>query len=225
VLPSGSKVYQLTDLFSAGEAKESKPFEFQGSIYEARSKTHWKTTRDGLRRLGIAGRIECRGGRPWFRKFHSDFPVSRFTNVWSDTSGKATERIYVVQTQEKVIARCILMATQPGDLVLDPTCGSGTTATLAEQWGRRWITIDTSRVALALARARIMGARYPFTCCQIPAMASSRKPKLRAPRRVRSPFIATSATASSMSACRTSCSVLSPGTRRSMSSGSNGKQS
>jgi adenine-specific DNA-methyltransferase len=162
VLPSGSKVYQLTDLFSAGEAKENVTFEFQGSPYEARSKTHWKTTPDGLRRLGIAGRIECRGGRPWFRKFHADFPVSRFTNVWSDTSGKATERIYVVQTQEKVIARCILMATQPSDLVLDPTCGSGTTATLAEQWGRRWITIDTSRVALALARARIMGARYPF---------------------------------------------------------------
>jgi adenine-specific DNA-methyltransferase len=161
VLPENSKVYQLTDLFSAGEAKESVAFQFQGGVYHARPKTHWKTTADGLRRLGVAGRIECRGGRPWFRKFHEDFPVSRFTNVWTDTSGKATERIYVVQTQEKVIARCILMATQPGDLVLDPTCGSGTTAFLAEQWGRRWITIDTSRVALALARARIMGARYP----------------------------------------------------------------
>jgi adenine-specific DNA-methyltransferase len=159
-LPKGSRVYQLTDLFSAGEAKELVKFEFQGSYFEARPKTHWKTTPDGLKRLGYAGRIECRGGRPWFRKFHSDFPVSRFTNVWSDTSGKATERLYVVQTQEKVIARCMHMTTQPGDLVLDPTCGSGTTAFVAEQWGRRWITIDSSRVAVAIARQRLLTACF-----------------------------------------------------------------
>jgi adenine-specific DNA-methyltransferase len=84
------------------------------------------------------------------------------TNVWEDTSGKSTDRIYVVQTEQQIVERCIIMASDPGDLILDPTCGSGTTATVAEQWGRRWITIDTSRVALALARARIMGARYPF---------------------------------------------------------------
>jgi adenine-specific DNA-methyltransferase len=84
------------------------------------------------------------------------------SNIWTDTSSSFGERLYVVQTTEKTIERCILMATDPGDLVLDPTCGSGTTATVAEQWGRRWITIDTSRVALALARARLMGARYPF---------------------------------------------------------------
>ena len=82
-------------------------------------------------------------------------------NIWDDTHG-ASDLVYVVQTSNKVIQRCILMTTDPGDLVFDPTCGSGTTAYVAEQWGRRWITIDTSRVALALARARIMGARYPY---------------------------------------------------------------
>jgi adenine-specific DNA-methyltransferase len=94
------------------------------------------------------------------RAFH-DFSVSTRTNIWDDLSG-ATDKIYVVQTTTSIIQRCILMTTDPGDLVLDPTCGSGTTAYVSEQWGRRWITIDTSRVALALARARIMGARYPF---------------------------------------------------------------
>ena len=97
-------------------------------------------------------------------QFINDFAVSKFSNVWTDTQTGAftDDKVYVVQTNTKVIERCILMATDPGDLVLDPTCGSGTTAYVAEQWGRRWITIDTSRVALALARARIMGARYPF---------------------------------------------------------------
>src|SRR5690606_38357303 len=92
------------------------------------------------------------------------FPYKALNNVWSDLrpGGFGVERIYVVQTDARVIQRCILLTTDPGDLVLDPTCGSGTTAYVAEQWGRRWITIDTSRVALALARARIMGARYPY---------------------------------------------------------------
>jgi adenine-specific DNA-methyltransferase len=93
-----------------------------------------------------------------------DFEAARFNQVWTDTviSGSALEKRYVVETLPLVIQRCILMTTDPGDLVLDPTCGSGTTAYVAEQWGRRWITIDTSRVALALARARIMGARYHY---------------------------------------------------------------
>ncbi len=97
-------------------------------------------------------------------RFLKDFAVSKFSNVWIDTQTGAftDEKVYVVQTNTKVIERCLLMATDPGDLVLDPTCGSGTTAYVAEQWGRRWITVDTSRVALALARARIMGARYPY---------------------------------------------------------------
>jgi len=97
-------------------------------------------------------------------RFLDDFPVIPFSNVWTDTgTGSFTEdKVYVVQTNTKVIQRCVLMTSDPGDLVLDPTCGSGTTPTVAEQWGRRWITIDTSRVALALARARVMGARYPY---------------------------------------------------------------
>jgi len=95
-----------------------------------------------------------------FKRYLEDFPAFQVVNVWSDVAG-AGDKVYVVQTSTKVLERCLLMTTDPGDLVLDPTCGSGTTATVAEQWGRRWITIDTSRVALALARARIMGARYP----------------------------------------------------------------
>ena len=99
-----------------------------------------------------------------YLRFLRDAPTRPHTSFWDDTrqSGFGDERMYVVQTATKVIQRCILMTTDPGDLVLDPTCGSGTTAYVAEQWGRRWITIDTSRVALALARARIMGARYPY---------------------------------------------------------------
>ena len=101
-----------------------------------------------------------------FKKFFDDFEAISVDNIWSDVSGGVTSRsdpkVYVVQTGTNVIQRCILMTTDPGDLVLDPTCGSGTTTYVAEQWGRRWITIDTSRVALALARARIMGARYPY---------------------------------------------------------------
>ena len=99
-----------------------------------------------------------------FKPYHDDFPVRFLTNGWTDTvtSGFGEAKVYVVQTGSDIARRCVLMTTDPGDLVLDPTCGSGTTAYVAEQWGRRWITIDTSRVALALARARIMGARYPY---------------------------------------------------------------
>ena len=97
-------------------------------------------------------------------RYLRDYPALPLTNAWDDTAiaGWSEFKVYVVQTARRVIERCILMTTDPGDLVLDPTCGSGTTAYVAEQWGRRWITIDTSRVALALARARIMGARYPY---------------------------------------------------------------
>ena len=97
-------------------------------------------------------------------RYLDDFPASRSRTLWDDTvtSGFVGPKVYVVQTNTKVIERCLLMTTDPGDLVLDPTCGSGTTAYVAEQWGRRWITIDTSRVALALARQRLMGARFPY---------------------------------------------------------------
>ena len=115
-------------------------------------------------RLEKANRLVASETTVSYVRFHDDFKLVRDTNIWEDTGtgGFADPKIYVVQTVSKVIQRCILMTTDPGDLVLDPTCGSGTTAYVAEQWGRRWITIDTSRVALALARARLMGARYPY---------------------------------------------------------------
>ena len=127
----------------------------------------FKTTEIGLSRLGKSDRLAVSSkGKLNYIRFQDDFSVSAIANLWVDISGAVQSRsdpkIYVVQTSTSIINRCFLLASDPGDLVLDPTCGSGTTAYVAEQWGRRWITIDTSRVALALARARIMGARYPF---------------------------------------------------------------
>ena len=116
-----------------------------------------------MARLKAAGRLEATKSRLGYVRYLDDFPAVQITNRWDDVGASfMADKIYVVQTSQTVIQRCLLMTTDPGDLVLDPTCGSGTTATVAEQWGRRWITIDTSRVALTLARARIMGARYPF---------------------------------------------------------------
>src|ERR1700733_1660259 len=160
-IPAGD-VYALSKTNSAGPAATERHFVFQGKSHSVGANAHWKTTNEGLERLGKADRLETRGGPPWMRKFHSDSPFQRMTNAWLDTSGKSSQRWYVVQTDTPVIQRCVLLATDPGDLVLDPTCGGGTTAYVAEQWGRRWITIDTSRVALALARARVMGARYAY---------------------------------------------------------------
>jgi adenine-specific DNA-methyltransferase len=161
IIPSGS-VYALSKTNSAGPSQSDQRFVFQGADYFPGRANHWKTTLHGMDRLIKADRLETRGGPPWMRKYHEDSAFKRMTNAWLDTSGKSTERFYVVQTEQSVVQRCLLMTTDPGDLVLDPTCGSGTTAFVAEQWGRRWITIDTSRVALALARARIMGAKYPW---------------------------------------------------------------
>ncbi len=137
--------------------------DFRGKEYTP-AKGGWKTNALGLDRLIKASRTTEGGSALRYVRRLLDFQVSPINNDWGDTStGSFTEeKIYVVQSGLKAVQRCLLMATDPGDLVLDPTCGSGTTATVAEQWGRRWITIDTSRVALALARARIMGARYPF---------------------------------------------------------------
>jgi adenine-specific DNA-methyltransferase len=123
----------------------------------------WKTNREGMERLARANRLVVQGESLAYVRYHDDFPAFPLTNLWNDTqSGSGMEKVYVVQTNPKVVERCVLMTSDPGDLVLDPTCGSGTTAYVAEQWGRRWITIDTSRVALALARTRLMAARYPY---------------------------------------------------------------
>ena len=122
---------------------------------------HWGLITAEMSRIGRAGRLVPQDKQIRLKFFWDDFPVVALSGYWSDVGG-ATDKVYVVQTSPTVIERLILMTTDPGDLVLDPTCGSGTTAYVAEHWGRRWITIDTSRVALALARARIMGARYPY---------------------------------------------------------------
>ena len=117
-----------------------------------------------MSRVKRANRLAASGNTISFFRAWRDYAAVPLNNLWTDTAtgGFLEQKVYVVQTTGKIIQRCILSATDPSDLVLDPTCGAGTTATVAEQWGRRWITIDTSRVALALARARIMGARYPF---------------------------------------------------------------
>ena len=136
-------------------------FKFQGQTFFPGTNRHWGIVSDGLKRVGRSGRIVIQKTQIRMRYFWDDYPVMRLGSVWLDVGG-ATGKVYVVQTATRVLERLILMTTDPGDLVLDPTCGSGTSAYVAEQWGRRWITIDTSRVALALARARIMGARYPY---------------------------------------------------------------
>ena len=142
-----------------------KEFRHEGDAFNSEGRWCWKTNENGLRRLGKAGRLVKQGRQLSYKRYFDDFAAYPMTANWTDTSG-ATNQQYVVETSVKVIQRCILMTTDPGDLVLDPTCGSGTTPFVSEQWGRRWITVDTSRVALALARGRIMGARYPYYLLQ-----------------------------------------------------------
>ena len=136
-------------------------YTFHDKTYTPPTTMHWATSQVGLKRLQKAERLIGFNADVRYKRYKADFPQKVLSTSWQDTWGEQDKR-YVVQTATKVIQRCILMTTDPGDIVLDPTCGSGTTAYVAEQWGRRWITIDTSRVALALARARIMGARYPY---------------------------------------------------------------
>ncbi|MGZ9111041.1 MAG: site-specific DNA-methyltransferase [Rhodoplanes sp.] len=139
------------------------PFKERGTTFRP-GKGFWKTHERGFWRLSQATRLHPIGNTLIYRRFLSDFAVYPISNIWRDVlmTGFSEDKLYVVQSSSKIVERCILMTTDPGDLVLDPTCGSGTTAYVAEQWGRRWITIDTSRVALVLARVRIMGARYPW---------------------------------------------------------------
>ena len=159
-----SRRYRLVSLISQGASSETQPFKFQNREYHAAGNNHWKVRSENLRRVARSSRIQKTRSSIQFRSFISDFPISIRNNIWTDTiTGSFTDdKIYIVQTNTKVVERCILMATDPGDVVFDPTCGSGTTAAVAEQWARRWITIDTSRVALALARTRLMSARYPY---------------------------------------------------------------
>jgi adenine-specific DNA-methyltransferase len=164
-LPAGAVVYQPTAITSQGSASGQQPFEFRGRIYHPGDNAHWKARwPEGMQRLGWAQRLHVATNSLRFIRRADDFGFKARNALWTDTAtGNFTDdKIYVVQTGTKVIERCILMATDPGDLILDPTCGSGTTAYVAEQWGRRWITIDTSRVALALARQRLMAAKLPY---------------------------------------------------------------
>ena len=157
------KIFRLVSLESSGKANEETPFDYCGKTYYPSSNRHWQLSYpDGMNRLKRSGRIAIQGNKLRYRLYIDDYPLKRLGDVWTDTTGFATDQVYVVETRPKVIERCLLMASDPGDLVLDPTCGSGTTAYVAEQCGRRWITIDTSRVALTLARSRMMGARYPW---------------------------------------------------------------
>jgi adenine-specific DNA-methyltransferase len=166
-LPAGARFFTDQGMTSRRKATEEERFsvDFQGRSF-APSVGTWRTTKVGIERLKKSNRILATQRQLRFKKYFDDFGALALTNFWEDVGGgiqsRSDPKVYVVQTNNKVIERCILMTTSPGDLVLDPTCGSGTTAMVAEQWGRRWITIDTSRVALALARARIMGARYPY---------------------------------------------------------------
>ena len=165
----GARLFATNPLKSGGyRRKQSVDFKFRGKVFPIKPGQCWKHTviedndvTPGMTRLGRAERLFPLQQDIRFIRY-SPAPSIREISNWWDGFGGAPNQVYVVQTNERVVERCLLMATDPGDLVLDPTCGSGTTATVAERWGRRWITIDTSRVALALARARIMGARYPF---------------------------------------------------------------
>lgn len=164
-LPEDGKYFRASDLTSSGvSATSSGGYVFQGKEYYPKQGNHWKTNPSGLDELVKHNRLIGIGNTLCFKKFLSDFPYSPYTNMWTDTqqSTFSSENIYVVQTYTKVIARCMLMATDPGDLVLDITCGSGTTAFVAEQWGRRWITCDTSRVAIALAKQRLMTGTFDY---------------------------------------------------------------
>ena len=156
------RYFTAQNLASSGYTESCMyPFTYQGRTFTYPRGRSWKTNEAGMTRLAHAGRLQPLQTSLRWRYFLDDAPSEVLTDVWTDTFAAAA-KTYVVQTSVEAIKRCILMTTDPGDLVLDPTCGSGTTAYVAEQWGRRWVTIDTSRVALALARTRIMGARYPY---------------------------------------------------------------
>lgn len=156
--------FRASDITSSGETKEgSKPFSFDGKEYVPATGNHWKTSNEGLNNLVKANRIVKNGNNLAYKRFEDDFPFMVLTDVWEDTIiGTFSKKIYVVQTGPLAIQRCVLMTTDPGNLVLDITCGSGTTAFAAEQWGRRWVTCDTSRIAITLAKQRIMTSNFDY---------------------------------------------------------------
>lgn len=162
LLPKGAKLAASQSLTSQGETKTENEVILDGKKYLPGSGQHWKTTVDGIKNVYKKGRILFSGNSIRYLRFRDDFPVIAINNIWLDTVIGSQEKQYVVQSSEKTIKRCLLMTTDPGDLVLDITCGSGTTAYVAEQWGRRWITCDTSRVAITLAKQRLMTAVFDY---------------------------------------------------------------
>jgi adenine-specific DNA-methyltransferase len=170
-LPENARVFMVGDLTSQsmGRAKGEGaaswfPVPFEGKEYRPPMQRRWSTNEEGMERLRLADRLAVAGETLRYVRYWDDFAAFPLSNSWEDTgiAGYGDPKMYVVQTNTKVVQRCLLMCTDPGDLVLDPTCGSGTTALVAEQWGRRWVTTDTSRVAMAVARQRMMGARFPY---------------------------------------------------------------
>jgi adenine-specific DNA-methyltransferase len=167
-LPSGARLFRVDNITSSRPAGDGdlREFEYQGKRFTPGTGT-FKTDLAGMQKLAATNRLHVSSkGKLNYRRFKDDFSLAAIGNLWTDISGAVQSRtdpkIYVVQTSTSIIERCLLMTTDPGDLVLDPTCGSGTTAYVAEQWGRRWITIDTSRVPLALARQRLLTATFPW---------------------------------------------------------------
>ena len=164
-LPEGTRIYRRTGLDSQGVSTtgRSDPYEWNGKVFHCAKKRHWSISKEGLDRLGELGRLEALEGQTslMWKKYEEEVPGRRLNNIWP-AQMYPSDKIYVVETATKAIQRCLLMTTDPGDLVFDPTCGSGTTAHVAEQWGRRWMTCDTSRVALTLARQRLMTAVYEY---------------------------------------------------------------
>lgn len=167
----GSRVFSIDNLTSQSEGRQKGegaacwfPVMLRGDEYLPSIKGRWKTNEEGMRRVSRSRRLEAAGSTLRYVRYFDDFPVFPITNSWTDTgvAGFAADKRYVVETSTKVVERCLLMTTEPGDLILDPTCGSGTTAFVAEKWGRRWITCDTSRVAITLAKQRLMTASFDY---------------------------------------------------------------
>ena len=163
ILPAGSRIYRYSNIRSRGNSASEDAFEFDGEVFRPGPNLQWRVTLAGMKQLAKKRRLAKVGRILTNVVYDDDFKHAKLTNMWTDTtSGGFEGKIYVVQTVAKAIRRLILMTTDPGDLVLDPTCGSGTTAYVAEQYGRRWITCDTQRVAVALAKRRLMTARYKY---------------------------------------------------------------
>jgi len=172
-LPKGCRIFQPISLLPADyRPNQDFDFKFEGKTYKPPKGICWKTDRGGMETLARLKRLHPTEETLRYVYYFDDYPVSALTNLWADTKG-ADNKQYIVQTSETVVNRCVLLASEPGDLVLDITCGSGTTAVCAERWGRRWITCDTSRVAINVARQRLLGAVFGAWKCRQAGRPSS----------------------------------------------------